>query len=141
MACMSAAQHSSTDMLMYYDARPTLWNGLFDSISLKPIIGYYPFNWFSYLYRECDKEVLCDSTAENIYTLCGVDKNGKAAIIVTYYSDAEGLCDKDICIDIGRNGKYEVYRIDNEHSPEDAEKCDKLNFTLKHNTSLFIKEI
>lgn len=30
MACISAAQNSSIDMLMYYDTRPSIFNGAFD---------------------------------------------------------------------------------------------------------------
>lgn len=140
MACMSAAQHSSTDMLMYYDARPTLWNGLFDAISLKPIIGYYPFKWFSHFYANCEREVLCESNADMLYTLCGVDRNGKAAVAVTYYSDTEALPDKEIAIDLGRSGEYEVYYIDDEHNPETGYPVDRAEFTLKHNTCIMIKE-
>ena len=140
MACMSAAQYSSIDMLMYYDARPTLWNGLFDRISLKPIIGYYPFKWFSHFYTNCERSIKCETSAENIYTLCGIDKNGKASVSVTYYADSEPLPDKEISVDIGRNGEFEVYYIDDEHDPEKAYPIDSLTFTLKHNTAILIKE-
>ena len=33
-AVMSTAQKEKLDMLMYYDARPTVWNGIFGSYSV-----------------------------------------------------------------------------------------------------------
>ena len=43
MCTMVACQCSPVDILMYYDARPSVWNGLWDFYSLKPLKGYYPF--------------------------------------------------------------------------------------------------
>ena len=52
MACMSAAQNcTDVDMLMYYDARPSEFNGMFDFYTMEPLKGYYPFLMYSKLYE------------------------------------------------------------------------------------------
>ena len=50
-AFMLWAQSSSIDMLMYYDARPSVYNGLFDYYTQRKLKGYYPFYMFNVLYR------------------------------------------------------------------------------------------
>ena len=58
------------------------------------------------------------STAEVAYTLTAtikgeegrVDKEGKAMAIVTHYSDDDETEAKDIKVDFGREGTYEIYR-------------------------------
>jgi hypothetical protein len=41
--CMCMAQASDIDMLMYYDARPGNWCGLFDTDTLEPLKPYYTY--------------------------------------------------------------------------------------------------
>ena len=68
-AVMTAAQHSSVDMLMYYDARPTVFNGMFDFYTLRPLKGYYPFLWYGMLY-DMEAEIACTGDLpENLYAL------------------------------------------------------------------------
>ena len=45
LACMCEAQKSSIDMLMYYDARPSAFNGMFSPFTLEPLKGYYPVSY------------------------------------------------------------------------------------------------
>ncbi len=140
MACMTEGQHSPTDMLMYYDARPTLWNGLFDSLSIKPLKGYYSIKFFSELYNECEREVLCEDSYEGIYTLCGVDKNGKAYAVITHFIDDDNTPDKEIEIDFGRDGEYDVYLLDGEHNGELIKTTSELKFTMSVYSVIMIKE-
>lgn len=139
MACMSEAQKSTIDMLMYYDARPCVFNGLFDFYTLRPLKGYYPFLWFSEMY-DC-KEVRSESSADNIYTLCGVGENGKIKLVVTYYTDNECMPDKTVKIDFGRSGKYQIYALDEEHTNKLLGTSDCTEISLKPNSCVFIKEI
>ena len=139
MATMTAAQHSSIDMLMYYDARPSAFNGMFDFYTLRPLKGYYPFKWYGSLY-DMEAEVLCENEIESIYTLCGVDSQGKTTTIITYYNNDDSLADKEIKIDLGKDAEYEVYLLDNEHDGELTDITKSLDFTMKLNTCLMIKE-
>jgi len=52
MACICEAQKSDAiDMLMYYDTRPSVFNGVFDFYTVKPLKGYYPLYWYGMLYN------------------------------------------------------------------------------------------
>lgn len=140
MACMTAAQHSSIDMLMYYDARPTGFNGLFDYYTYRPLKGYYPFLWYGMFY-DMEKEVLCENCIENIYTLCGVGADGKLLSVITYYTDDDNAPDKDFAVDFGREGRYEIYLLDSEHNAEPVGEVTNLEFNIKPSSCILIKEI
>lgn len=99
MACMSAAQSCpDVDMLMYYDARPSEWNGLFDFYTLEPIKGYYSFYTFANLY-EMGLQVDTHSDDENVY-IVGAKGNGKHGAVVTYYTENDNCGTKDVELEI-----------------------------------------
>ena len=141
MATICEAQKNSTiDMLMYYCALPNAYCGVFDRLTYEPLKGYYPLAWYGQFYDlECD--VACTESPENIYTLCGVDKDGKAMAIVTYYSNDDDAPDKDIAVDFGKSGKYEIYRVDASCTGELVDTTSDLNFHMPVHTILLIKEI
>jgi len=139
MACMSAAQHSSIDMLMYYDARPCVLNGLFDFYTWEPLKGYYPFKWYGKFY-DMSAEVVSENEVSDIYTLCGVDDEEKVLAVITYYTDEEGKEDKTVTVDFGRNGEYEIFLLDESHDAELIQVTSDLTFTLTPNSCLMIQE-
>ena len=141
LSAMCASQKSDIiDMIMYYDARPCVFNGLWDMYTLRPFKGYYPFYWYGMFY-DCEAEVRSECDPEDIYTLAGVDKNGKLTATVTYYTNDDEAHKKDVKLDFGREGEYEVYYLDNSHDPKEAVKTSKLEFTLERFASVLIKEI
>lgn len=84
-ASMSACQYSSVDHLMYYDARlNTAMNGMYDTTSLRPRKGYYPFKMFSYLY-ELENAVSVTSDDDTVYCV-GAYRDGRFAAMITHYS-------------------------------------------------------
>ena len=85
--------------------------------------------------------MLCKDNIENIYTLCGVDKDGKATLIVNYYSDQDDLEDKELDIDLGKQGNFEIYLLDENYDGELVATTTDLKITLKQNTAVYIKEI
>ena len=119
-AMMALAQKSSIDMLMYYDTRPSTFCGVFDMYSYEPLKGYYPLMWYGKFY-DLENEIRAENKIENIYSLCGVDKDGKALCIITHYSDDDNAETKEIKIDFGRKGKYEIYSLDSEHDGESVQ--------------------
>ena len=139
MSCICEAQHSSVDMLMYYDTRPSVFNGVFDFYTYEKLKGYYPFFWYGMLY-DCEKEIPSKNKIENIYSLCGVDKNGKVTIILTYYSDNDDLPVKNISPETGKNAVYEIYRVDDNHNGELTDVTDNLSFEIKPFDIVLIKE-
>ncbi len=140
MSTIICSQHAYVDMCMYYDTRPSVFNGVFDYYSLKPFKGYYALKWYGDYY-DLEREVLCENEIENVYTLCGVDKDGKAELIIAYYSDKENLKDKEIEVDFGKKGNYEIYVVDKQRSGELVKTTEALKITMKHNSFVKIKEI
>ena len=139
MACMSSAQHAPIDMLMYYDTRPSAFCGIFDYYTYEPLKGYYPFKWYGMFY-DAEKEIKSENQIDDIYALCGVDKCGKASAIITYYSDNDSAESKNITVDFGKKGIYEIYLLDREHNGEQIKTTDNLNFDMRVHSVILIKE-
>ncbi|MBO5857925.1 MAG: hypothetical protein J6Q87_06715 [Clostridia bacterium] len=139
MSCLCKAQHAPIDMLMYYDTRPSVFNGVFDFYTYEKLKGYYPFYWYGMLY-DCEKEIKAESILENIYSLCGVDKDGKVIVLLTYYSDNNTLQKKSITLDLGKKGNFEIYKVANEHNGELVEITNNLSFDLDLFDMVLIKE-
>ena len=86
-ACMCAAQANPTiDMLMYYDARPTAMNGMWDFYTFRPLKGYYPFLIYSRLY-DLDASVAYESDDPDIYVSAATNGEKSGAMIVHYAED------------------------------------------------------
>lgn len=140
MAVISEAQKSDIDMLMYYDTRPSVFNGVFDFYTYRPLKGYYPLYWYGDFY-DLTAEIRAENKIENIYSLAGVDTNGKVTAIITSYSDNDNAEDKEITVDFGKDGKFDIYLLDSEHNGELIKTTDKLDFVIKNQTVIMIKEI
>ena len=98
---ISACQDKPLDMLMYYDARVnTVYNGMFDIVTLEPLKGYFPFYAWSKL-RDlgtqvesrvdwCARRPCCDiveDDRDDTYATAAVSKNGRhGAVLVTRYN-------------------------------------------------------
>lgn len=140
LACMSVAQHSPIDMLMYYDTRPSRFNGIFDYYTAQPLKGYYAFKWYGMFY-DMICEIPCQTEIENIYTLCGCDKEGKLLATVTYYTDVKNALEKTIDIDFGKSGEYEIYLLDEGNNGELVYRTRDLKLTMQPNSVILIREI
>ena len=86
-----------------------------------------------------EKEIESSNVIENIYSFCGVDKEGKTLTLISYYTD-EGTDEKEIAVDFGKTGEYEVYLLDETHDSELIVTTGELKFTMQPNTCLMIKE-
>ncbi len=80
---MIGCQNAPVDMLMYYDARPSLFNGMFDFYTQKPLKGYYPFVFFDRL-KEMGTRVHSDLKGRFLYALAAEGK-GKKGMMIAYY--------------------------------------------------------
>ena len=139
MSCMCEAQKTDIDMLMYYDTRPSVFNGVFDFYTYEKLKGYYPLYWYGLLY-DCEKEIPAENNIENIYSLCGVDSDGNATVILTYYSEDDSLPKKNVSLELGRTGNYEIYKVDSTHNGELTQITDTLSFELELFSIVLIKE-
>ena len=138
-ACISKAQDSPVDMLMYYDTRPSVFNGCFDFYNCKPLKGYYPMYWYGMFY-DCQNEVNASNTIDHVYGICGLNK-GKVLATYTYYSEDDTLPNKEFTIDFGRNGTYEIYLLDNDNNGTLWKTTSDLHFDLPLFSTILIKEI
>ena len=138
-ACMCEAQQSDIDMLMYYDTRPSVFNGVFDFYTYEKLKGYYPFYWYGQFY-DCITEIVSENRIDNVYSLCGVDEQGKVSILLTYYSDDDSLPEKTVTVDIGRKGNFKIYSADSSHNGECVKTTDNLTIDIELFGVVFIKE-
>ena len=93
---MCAGQASTLGMLMYYDARPCGMNGMFDTDTLAPLKGYYPFPMFNTLYK-LGTHVDGGWLWEDIYYSAATDGENSAALL-TYYHDDDTKEGKDVTV-------------------------------------------
>jgi len=140
MSCMSEAQKSKDiDMLMYYDTRPSVFNGAFDFYTYEKLKGYYPLKWYGMFY-DMESEIKSETSIKGIYTLCGIDKNGKTLCVVTYYTDDDNAPPQDVKVDFGCEGEYEIHLLDNEKDGEFVGVTKELEFTMNCQSCILIKE-
>ena len=143
-AVMSALQNNpDVDMLMYYDARPTAFNGLWDLYTYEELKGYYPFYIFANLY-ELGTQVENTTDDENLYVVAA--RNGeKVAAMVTYYAENDNENSKivEINVDGYDMSNAKLYLVDETHTYTPFTKVafenDKLTLRMERNTILYIE--
>ena len=142
-ACMIAGQNNpDIDMLMYYDARPGTFNGLWDFYTMEPLKGYYPFYIFANLY-ELENQASSQSDDDDVYVVSAIN-NGKIGTMITYYSENDDLGTKiiDVTLDGCDTTDLKVWLVDEENSmsPYLLSSFDnnKISLSLKRNSIIYI---
>lgn len=138
MSNICIAQQAPIDLLMYYDTRPSIFNGAFDLYTCAPLKGYYPLYWYGSFY-DLTAEVRAEDSPEDIYSLCGVDENGRVTAIVTYYTDDDQAANRTVHLDFGRSGQFEAFLLDETHTNEPI-PAETLTFDLMRNSCVLIRE-
>ena len=142
MATISMAQRSEMiDMLMYYGTFPSVFNAVFDYYSLERLKGYYALAWYGQNYYDLESYIPCLDEKDDLYTLCGIDKNGKITCIVTHYSENDDTVQKKIKLDFGRKAKFEVYAVDKNHNGELIKVTSRTTFKMPVHSFILLKEI
>lgn len=137
---MECQKNSDVDMLMYYDARPCGFNGIFDNFG-DPLPGYYSFLWFADL-KDNGNEIRCEGAPEGIYTLATKSPSGKVMAAITYYTENEDVAEpKEIEVKFGGVRPFMAYILDGESGNVTLEMRRDLDFKLKPFTTVFLKEI
>ena len=139
MSVIIESQKNPIDMLMYYDTRLSAFNGVFDFYTYRPLKGYYPFKWYGEFY-DYDYEVRSNDKIDDIYTLCGINKEGKIIAIIAYYSDDNNKENKTIKVNFNKDSEYEVYLLDKEHNGDLIQITKELVFDISIHSCLLIKE-
>ncbi len=143
-AVMCAMQNNpDVDMLMYYDARPTAFNGLWDMYTYDELKGYYAFYTFANLY-DLGTQVEHSSDDENIYVVAA--KNGeKVGAVVTYYAENDNENGKIVEINVegADMSKAKIFLVDESKSYTPYLKTvfieGKLTIRMERNTILYIE--
>ncbi|MCQ2399184.1 MAG: hypothetical protein MJ072_01610 [Clostridia bacterium] len=98
---MVRSQNAPIDMLMYYDARPTCFNGLWDRNTFRKLKGYYPFYIFADLY-ELKNQVECNCEGGRVNAIASADGKGKCAVMLTNYTDNDEETElKAVAVELG----------------------------------------
>ena len=106
-ATMCAGQGSKIDMLMYYDARPCAFNGLFQNG--KKCKTYYTFSVFSKLYQ-MGTSVSAVSDDTDIYCVAAKNED-TSGLLVTYYSDDDTASAKEVAVQMENVAIGDVFRV------------------------------
>ncbi|MBO4429514.1 MAG: hypothetical protein J5832_06125 [Clostridia bacterium] len=145
---MASGQASKLDMMMYYDARPCTWSGMFDTTFLTPLKGYYPFKMYGEMYR-MGTQIKTASDDECVYAVGAVGDDAAAAMI-TYFDDNDDA-EKVRTVDIEISGlcdgekKIEYYVLDEENDMAlfrtDVTSAERIKTTLEIGlySTLFIR--
>lgn len=135
-SCMCDSQNGSVDMLMYYDARPCVFNGLFDLYTYEPLKGYYPFRMFNELYK-IGSAVKVSADDEHYHVSAAFDGD-KLAAVVARFDTSDTAAEEKVHIDL--DGEYEIYLLDEEHDCEKtAEVAFPTEITMKPESVVLIR--
>ena len=144
-ACMLAAQNDEAiDMLMYYEASPCTFNGMWNFYTMEPIKGYWSLYSFADLY-DLGSAVKTESDDKDVYAVGAKDEKGNKAVLVCYYTDEADREEKTVTVDLNGygDGKTELYRVDDDHDYTlcETQSGNTVTFNLKPNTFVMLKSI
>lgn len=130
-ANQATVQNTSIDMLMYYDARPCQYCGLWEPFIYDLYKPYYSMFAFNKLYR-LGTQVESTSDDGDVYTIAATNGENSAAI-VTYYTYAADMPEKHVTVEL--DGDYNIFLLDNAHDLEPfGEANGTVTLTLKPNS-------
>ena len=145
-AAMLAAQHSTVDMMMLYDARPaSSWCSLFKPFQLtKPLKSYYSLWFFNKLYR-AENEVEDIVEGDDIYSLAASDGN-TSWVMLTHYNDNDESEAKQVTVELNNlegKVKLQLYVIDEKRDGEliREDEFESESFRMKLSLPLFTSYI
>lgn len=135
-ACMAVGQASDVDVLMYYDARPCILNGMFDYYTFRPLKGYYPFVMFSKL-DELENSVECTSDNEHVYAVAASNGEKQCVMISHYRWDKSKYRDAvEVVLNGVSDGEWTAEFLDEERTMEKqtvSTKNGKLTLDMQEN--------
>ena len=145
-ACMCAGQDAPLDMLMYYDARPSGYNGLFDFYTYSPLKTYYVFLAWSKLMKLSNR-ILVDTLGKTGIYAVGATDGKKTGILISRFFEKDDL-PQDLPVTLTlKNGDLRgvrLYLIDDTHDlteiPYRMDKNGSLMFNMKANTIVYLEK-
>ena len=125
-----ASKLYSLYMLMYYDAQPSCFNGIFDFYTLEVLKGYYPLVMLAHL-RDLGMQV--KSTIEGndktkpISTIFATGDAGEAGMISYFAGEVMVEAKVKVKIFNSKNTRFSLYMLDKEHNMEKTAELDLVN--------------
>ena len=146
-AVMCTGQNTPLDMLMYYDARPTIWNGLFGYYFYEPLKTYYVFLAWAKL-AKLERSILVDTQGKNGIYAVGATDGKKTGVLICRYFEPDQLPD-DLPVTFklkkGDLRGAKLYLIDQDHDLEEipyrTDPDGNLLFTMKANTIVYLETL
>ena len=144
-AGMISGQLAPVDMLMYYDARPSGWNGIFAATSYEPLKTYYVFKCWAKL-AELGTAFEVDTLDKPGLSALGAVKNGKAGVMLARFFEPDSLpADLPITFTLKKGDLRgaRLYLLDETHDLTEVsyrmDKAGNLLFPMKANTVMYLE--
>ena len=143
---MCAGQDSPLDMLMYYDARPSVWNGLFDFYTCRPLKTYYVLLAWSKLVN-LGSQIAVDTQEKTGLFAVGATDGKKTGVLICRYFDRENPPDElpvTFKLKDGDLRGAKLYLIDETHDlaeiPYETDPDGGLWFTMKADAIAYLEK-
>ena len=91
--------------------------------------------------EQCQQQIPAENSLPDIYALCGTGTDGKLLAMVTHYTDDDHAPSREITLDFGRKGNYQIYLLDESHDGELVNTTETLTFDLPVHSAILIQEI
>ena len=144
-AAMCSGQNAPLDMMMYYDARPSVYNGLFDFYTFAPLKTYCAVKSWSQLAR-LGNQIGLDTQEKNGVYACAAADGGKIRMLISRYFETDSLPDElEITVRLKKGDLRgaKVYLLDETHDleeiPVSADPDGNPRFRMKANTVVFLE--
>ena len=117
-ANQATMQSAPVDMMMYYDARPCGFNGLFRAFTYDKYKAFYSMLFFSVLYK-LGRQIACQTDDGDVYAVAATDGDDCAAVL-TYYTYDASAADKRVSILLcaPKDEKFDLLLLDETHDAE-----------------------
>ena len=116
--CILICDSAPVDMLMYYDARPCTFNGLFDFYTMRPLPTFHTLRFFDALYK-LGTSVTVSRPEEGLYAAAAKDGKGNSAVMLCHYDYEETGGPREVALSLsGGAAEYEILLLDETHGGE-----------------------
>ena len=117
-AVMSACQDAPVDVLMYYDFRPSEFNGAFSRITYRPTKTYYAFYAWDKLVQY-GTQVKATADDKELYATAARSEDGRLRVLITRYTEDRNVTNIrpfQVEVEGGGDGIVYAYLTDNDRS-------------------------
>ncbi|MBQ6470609.1 MAG: hypothetical protein IJJ33_01375 [Victivallales bacterium] len=145
-AAMCAGQNSPIDMMMYYDARPSVYNGLFDFYTFRPLKTYFVFRCWSLL-AELENQIAVDTQDKSGLFAVGAAQDGRVRLLLSRFFEEQFTPDdlevRIVCKDAPLDGAR-LFLLDDSNDlteiPFDRTPEGEIVFRMGANTVAFLEK-